>query len=616
MASKIDKEELAQKINSLEGLDNETKSQLLELLHERKRYGLVWEEKVEDVEERLRSELPVLREVKERALLSKDPEAPNHILIEGDNLEALTALSYMHEGKIDVIYIDPPYNTGNKDFVYNDAYVDSEDEYRHSKWLSFMAKRLNIAKRLLSSTGFIFISIDEREYANLKVLSDGIFGESKFVGTLHWHKKVRPSNKLIDKEREISMGLSANIEYILCYANEAIITPDGLTAKGLKAYKNPDNDPRGPWITSPLWADSNSNKPSTLKLPDGTELTKKWFVGQDTLDELFALNMIHHGKDGFRKKVFLSEVVGQAPMNFLSAERFGTSDNGTDDYKAVMGAASFTNPKPLALIKYLLNLKYENKNAVILDFFAGSGTTLHATMEMNAEDKGFRQCILVQAPETTWEIIDGKEKAKKWCEAAYKMGYKTISDITYERNRRVIVGYLTTGNRHIEGLHANTLRYYRTDFVGRENTLQNRRKLVYLATDMLCIKEDCYNEQPCIDKQARLFTNNEKRLIILYNPDLIPELVTFIANLPEGEKIKVYVFADGAYPYTDDFSEVLDKIELCAIPDAILNAMRRVLPQKKVKALEPVTPDKAMQEDIQHALDNATINDYKKTEIW
>ena len=165
MAQKIDKAELAQKINSLEGLDNETKSQLLELLHERKRYGLVWEDKPEAVEERLQHELPVLREVKERAILSDSPDAPNHILIEGDNLEALTALSYTHEGKIDVIYIDPPYNTGNKDFIYNDSFVDSEDGYRHSKWLSFMSKRLRIAKRLLSDKGVIFISIDDNEQA-------------------------------------------------------------------------------------------------------------------------------------------------------------------------------------------------------------------------------------------------------------------------------------------------------------------------------------------------------------------------------------------------------------------------------------------------------------------
>ena len=138
----MNRNELANKIRGIDGLTNDEKSALIELLRKQKKYGLVWEDKPEDVEERLRDELPVLIEDTGNAIISEDADAPNHILIEGDNLEALTALAYTHEGKIDVIYIDPPYNTGNKDFVYNDRFVDKEDSYRHSKWLSFMSKRL------------------------------------------------------------------------------------------------------------------------------------------------------------------------------------------------------------------------------------------------------------------------------------------------------------------------------------------------------------------------------------------------------------------------------------------------------------------------------------------
>ena len=155
----MDKNELVNKIRGIEGLTNDEKSALIEMLRKQKKYGLVWEDKPEDVEERLREELPMLIEDTDKAIISTDTDAPNHILIEGDNLEALTALAYTHEGNIDVIYIDPPYNTGNKDFVYNDKFVDSEDSYRHSKWLSFMNKRLRIAKQLLSDKGVIFISI-------------------------------------------------------------------------------------------------------------------------------------------------------------------------------------------------------------------------------------------------------------------------------------------------------------------------------------------------------------------------------------------------------------------------------------------------------------------------
>ena len=159
-----DRRELIKRVQTLDGITDDERAALLGLLRESKTYGLVWEDKPEDVEERLREELPVLVERnddKVHSIISDNPDAPNHIIIEGDNLEALSTLAYTHAGKIDVIYIDPPYNTGKKDFIYNDSYVDTEDSYRHSKWLSFMSKRLRIAKKLLSDRGVIFLSIDD-----------------------------------------------------------------------------------------------------------------------------------------------------------------------------------------------------------------------------------------------------------------------------------------------------------------------------------------------------------------------------------------------------------------------------------------------------------------------
>lgn len=179
-----DRANLIKRINTLEGLTDKERSALLGLLRENKTYGLVWEDNPEDVEERLRDELPILTEVPERAIISEDKDAPNHILIEGDNLEALATLAYTHEGKIDIIYIDPPYNTGNKDFIYNDSYVDKEDSYRHSKWLSFMSRRLKIAKKLLSDCGVIFISIDDNELAQLRLICDEIFSNKNLVGCI------------------------------------------------------------------------------------------------------------------------------------------------------------------------------------------------------------------------------------------------------------------------------------------------------------------------------------------------------------------------------------------------------------------------------------------------
>ena len=232
----INKQELINKIHTIDGLSADEKSALVELLNTRKKYGLVWENKPEIVEERLREELPVLTEVKERAIISDDPDAPNHILIEGDNLEALTALSYTHAGKIDVIYIDPPYNTGNKDFVYNDSFVDSEDSFRHSKWLSFMNKRLKIAKQLLSDKGVIFISIDDNEQAQLKLLCDEIFGQEKFVATIPWRKRTAKS--------DVPHYLSQDYEWVLCYANINYVA--GIQKETRKYYETQDF-PNRPW---------------------------------------------------------------------------------------------------------------------------------------------------------------------------------------------------------------------------------------------------------------------------------------------------------------------------------------------------------------------------------
>ena len=210
----MNKYELAKKINELEGLTNDEKSELIKLLRSQKKYGLVWEDKPEDAEQRMVNEQPVLVEVPERAILSDDAEAPNHILIEGDNLEALTALSYTHAGKIDVIYIDPPYNTGNKDFVYNDSFVDKENGYRHSMWLSFMNKRLKIAKNLLSEKGVIFISCDDNEQAPLKMLCDEIFSEANFFTNLIW-QSTPGSNT--------GKTIKTVTEYVLMYAKQKVL---------------------------------------------------------------------------------------------------------------------------------------------------------------------------------------------------------------------------------------------------------------------------------------------------------------------------------------------------------------------------------------------------------
>ena len=226
----MNKTELAQKIQALDGLSNEDKCALLELLSAQKKYGLVWEDKPEEAEQKMLDHLPVLKEVIDRAIISDNPDAPNHILIEGDNLEALTALSYTHPGKIDVIYIDPPYNTGKADeFKYNDKFVDNEDDFRHSKWLSFMKKRLLLGYKLLKADGVMFVSIDDNEVAQLKCLCDEVFNHSSnskqtnCLGVLVW---------------DLGTGTQAGHftrahEYVLAYCKNKLLLPNFSGGNGI-----------------------------------------------------------------------------------------------------------------------------------------------------------------------------------------------------------------------------------------------------------------------------------------------------------------------------------------------------------------------------------------------
>ncbi len=306
-----DRNKLIDRIKTLEGLTDDERSALLGLLNETKTYGLVWEDKPEEVEERLRTELPVLKEVKSRAILSDNADAPNHILIEGDNLEALTTLAYTHEGKIDVIYIDPPYNTGNKDFVYNDSYVDSEDSYRHSKWLSFMSRRLRIAKKLLSDRGVIFISIDDNEVHNLKLLCDEVFLPQNYISSIPWHSRQSLQN---------DTDLSVNHEYLICFAKNRRKSNRRLKASNAdkwydeegfvfypikvdnEKYSNPDGDPRGPWKADPMDAPHiRPNLTYTITNPKtGTQHLpprgRHWRISQEKFSSALADNRILFGK--------------------------------------------------------------------------------------------------------------------------------------------------------------------------------------------------------------------------------------------------------------------------------------------------------------------------------
>ena len=571
----MNKYELAKKINELEGLTNDEKSELIKLLRSQKKYGLVWEDKPEDTEQRMVNEQPVLVEVPERAILSDDAEAPNHILIEGDNLEALTALSYTHAGKIDVIYIDPPYNTGNKDFSYNDTFIDRENGYRHSMWLSFMDKRLEISKNLLSSRGTIFISIDDNELSQLKLLCDEIFGERNFIAC--------PVRRRRKSQANLSKNISTIHEYVLIYRKNIEHELNKVEANlDLDSFKNPDNDPRGPYTTMPC-TNRGGTKYSVVT-PTGNVIEDEWRFKKQTYDQLFEDNRIvfpRGGKGKPRYKLFLSEKQrgGVIPNSWW--DELESNQEGAALLKQILGEDAFSNPKPVGLITFIEKLS-TLKDSTILDFFAGSGTTLHATMQLNAEDGGHRRCILATNNENGI------------CE-----------NVTYERNRRVIQGYTTPKGEKVPGLTRNNLRYYKTKFVPRDKSPKNLRNLMALSTDMLCIHNDTYIEKPFAGKNinnkiARYFESNggTKRMLVIYRAEAIQALVELMKQeIKNGEskengKLMVYVFSPNGYAYDDEFEDVADCVSLCAMPDAVLNAYRRVLPKKRqAQLLEDVAEE-------------------------
>lgn len=579
----MDKQQLINKIKNIEGLTNEEKSKLTELLNTEKKYGLVWEEKQEDIEKRLETELPVLQEVKERAITSSSPDAPNHILIEGDNLEALTALSYTHSGKIDVIYIDPPYNTGNKDFVYNDKFVDREDGYRHSKWLSFMNKRLRIAKGLLSDKGVIFISIDDNEQAQLKLLCDEIFGEKNFVAIIPWRKRTAKS--------DVPHYFSQDYEWILCYAKELFSA--GIQKETRKYFETLDF-PNKPWrihdMTTQRSAVERPNCYFTIINPKTGEkypanTNRVWANNEETFKIYYSQNriifpgdydflkiskpVIRYWKEDDERKA--GERSGYTTASSYINENVGMTQDGTKDITNIFGEKAFGYPKPLSLIKYILKISnpHFKSNITILDFFAGSGTTLHATMQLNNEDGGKRKCILVTNNENGI------------CE-----------NVTYERNKRVINGYTTPKGENIAGLKENSLRYYKTYLLPREKTTANMRRLMLLATDMLCIRNDVYAPAPLAGKDinndiARYFNDGKRQMLVVYREEAIEELVKIILQSPPTEnRIKTYVFSPNSYAFDEDFYDVADRVELCALPDAIYNAYRHVLPKPEKQYAE------------------------------
>lgn len=522
-------------------------------------YGLVWhrdlpEEKIDilvNPDARTPNEMfpnemagrpfPVLKEVKGKAIESDKTKLVN-LLIEGDNYHSLAVLNFTHQEAIDLIYIDPPYNTGNNDFIYNDKFVDKEDSFRHSKWLSFMEKRLKLAKFLLKPTGKIFISIDNNEQAPLRMLCDEIFGEDNFVNNIVWKKTNSPKFQ--------SSALGNQYEFILVYSKDKnnlslnrIYKP--FDEKSLKPYSYADE--RGKFRLIELEAKGLQNN-QNRKRSIFKERSAPWLYSLDRLEEWDKQGLIYKTNNGrYAKKQYLDDMDGVLIADIWMDSGINPLQGSSEEY------IGFETQKPISLIKRILELG-SNQDSVILDFFAGSGTTGQAVLEMNKEDGGKRKFILC--------TNNGDEKSE----------HRIASDICYPRIKKAIGGYKNRKNEKVDGLGGN-LKYYTTDFVEAEPTDKNKRKLVKESTDMLCILENAFElreETP----EYKIFKNTDKYVGVIFYEEAIDDYKKAIKKI-DGH-FNTYVFSMGDDPHAKKFTDVKKKVTLCAIPEVILKVYREI----------------------------------------
>ena len=453
---------------NLEEMTKEELVQYIEELSEEKngKYGLVWdkEKEPEKIVEECDKYIPVLKEIRDKDI---NDGGESNIIIEGDNFHSLSVLNYTHKEAIDVIYIDPPYNTGNNDFVYNDKFIDLEDGYRHSKWLNFMYKRLKLAKNLMSENGVMFISIDDNEAIQLKMLCNKIFGENN-TDIMIWRK----SGVGRDGKMKNTTTFRKDHEYIVvCYKGEKVLNKIIETPNFVNTYPNPDKDPRGPYKAGSISRTEEASNPNhknyyTVTTPSGKKITRQFDISKEEFEQLNSdvimnedgkmVSRIYWGKNDDAVpsiKTFINELRSITPYSILLSK--GTTTDGTKELNNILnGDYTAMRPKPSLLIKTLVQLA-SNKDSIVLDFFAGSGTTGQAVMELNKEDYGHRKFILCTNNEvsekiqkefkknnnlTDSEFIEIKKSDnKEWKKCVEENGI--CSSITYPRIEKIIHGY-------------------------------------------------------------------------------------------------------------------------------------------------------------------------------
>lgn len=545
----------------------------IKILKNRKKFGLVWEDKPEDVVLQCETNVPILREVKNRKLVS-DNQTHSNILVEGDNYHSLSVLNYTHKGKIDLIYIDPPYNTGATDWRYNNDYVDSNDQWRHSKWISLMRNRLSLAKNLLSERGIIYCAIDHYELFTLGLLCDEIFGESNRLGVLTVIHKP--------EGRQFANFFSPSNEFMLVYAknkpyaslNQVVLDDEQkerfseLDDRGPYYLKNfirltdgkyslKENAPEGfypIYVSKDLTSFSLENKKGYFEVYPITDrgIERTWktlgdtFMKKVTEGNIIAKN--ENGKINIYEKLREDQVI----KTHWNKKEYHAYHYGTKIIEEILGVKKFDFPKSLNLLIDILKLSMQ-KDSVVLDFFAGSGTTGHAVLELNKQDDGNRKFILCTNNEN-----------------------KIAEEVTYERLKRVMKGYKNKKGEKVDGLGGN-LSYYKTDLIEIEKLQrisdESKIKISYQAGEMIAIRENTLNES---DKNDwwQIFENEEKKTAIYFKEDKakLHELVKLLEK--EGKPTVLYIFGWGKNEYKNEYSTKNIKVE--DIPEPIIEVYKEI----------------------------------------
>jgi adenine-specific DNA-methyltransferase len=611
-------------------LEKDDLLKVIEKLESRKKYGLIWDEEKtkEKFEKESENALPVLKEVKGKEIKT-DPAKPTNILIEGDNYHALSVLNYTHQGEIDVIYIDPPYNTGReKEWKFNDKWIDKNDSYRHSKWLSFVSKRLRLAKQLLKEEGVILISIDDNEYAQLKLFCDNLFGEKQFIGSLVWEKKKKGSH--------LDVAITNVKEYILAYSKNAdffggligevnedketypCLNPgNGYSARtipfGTKStYRQGDVSlPKGHIISAgnmKLTLLSNLNI-KNKRLKDDVTIKAEWRYDQNSINEFAQKDELYFTQDLYLRRIVaaprykklkdlllrtsnaaleehLRELIElyqdedpdkekiksllkkiqsleesdyntEINPNNLYMDGWGSNEDGDNEQRDIFGKKVFDYPKPSRLIEKLIAATGISAG-IVLDFFAGSGTTAHAVMKLNKKGKNIQYILC-----TNNEDNDGS-------------GLKIATDICYPRVKKVIEGFIDRNKNKVEELGGN-LKYFKTAFVKTSISRDDLKiRITRECTEMLCLRESIFDEAKATNADYRIFEQNGRVMGIYYalERDGLKQLKKELDKM-KGEKLLYCFTLDPLGLDKADFEE-WENVSLEPIPQKILDIYEQI----------------------------------------